>query len=134
MIGAQRFHQNLSLGLIAGGQRAVRFEMPSDRDVAASDVFIGTLARLLVVRPVFEIPLPHTRSTEWRKDINTRPHFSGCSALEMLMWTKMIVASANVPKRPIQLRRMLDYIGREHLFDRSDEAFDAPILPGTSGS
>ena len=89
-----------------------------------------------VLNDAFPLPLPAPQPASAlagrREDIDPRPDFGWCAALEMLMGPEVIVDAACVGQGPIQRPSVFDGVQEEQPLHRTDETFDAAVLPGTS--
>ena len=87
-------------------------------------------------RGLFPLPFPAAQPASafasGGEDIDSGPDFGRRAALEMLMGPEVIVETARVGRGSIQRPGVLDGIPEKQIFDGSDEAFDAAVLPWTS--
>ena len=88
-------------------------------------------------RGLFPLPFPAAQPASAPagrdEDVHAGPDFGRRAALEMLMGPEVIVETARVGRGSIQRPGVLDGIPEKQIFDGSDEAFDAAVLPGASG-
>ena len=86
---------------------------------------------------VFPLPFPVAQPAlafaSGGEDIDSGPDFGWCAALKMLMRPKVIVKAARVGQGLIQRPSVFDGVQEEQPLHRTDETFDAAVLPGASG-
>ena len=86
---------------------------------------------------MFPLPFPAAEPalapTGRREDIDSRPDFGRRAAVEMLMGPEVIVEAARVGQGLIQRPSVFDGVQEEQPLHRTDETFDAAVLPGASG-